>query len=185
MPTESLTYVEHRTYWSTCQACKRCHDRATVVVGHGQLPCDVLVVSDKPDDDEDATGNVLPNTGPVGRVLATAMDEAWLDSPEEPYHLLTTAYTCLLACKGDKLPARDLLACRPRLEEFLQLAQPRAVLLLGNEVNRVWARHPRPIPTYTIQHPRTLAWEKDEGTFRLGMAKIRLTLKRLAEDLVQ
>lgn len=106
---------------------------------------------------EDAHG--LPFYGPAGDKLEEIIKRAF-----EPYvHAqgdVSFAYTNLVACfpreakaRGDNEPERgEVLECRPRLVEFVNIAQPRLIVRVGKMVEQ-YLNFDLSVPMVDITHP--------------------------------
>lgn len=107
-----------------CAACGRCATRAQVVLGEGPPRPMLLVVTDPPDVDADATGRVL--SGDASLMLERMLlNVVRVDRRE-------VQIVPIVRCAGPgPLTATELAACRPFLERQILLARPRAVLVLG------------------------------------------------------
>ena len=125
--------------WRDCTACPLSRQRTNIVLARGTVPCDVLLVGEAPGASEDAIG--LPFIGPAGHLLDQIIERAL---PDE----VTTAMTNLVCCypaeakaRGDNEPeVAEIKACRPRLQEFIGVAAPRLVVLVGSLAND-WVQH--------------------------------------------
>lgn len=140
--------------WETCERCKLCKSRKTVVMGRGQFPADVLFVGEGPGKAEDTLGT--PFVGPAGKLLSSAIDFACktLDIDEPSMYL-----TNLVACRPtdriggpNRVPKdEECLACHPRIETIYKLVKPKIVVLLGKVPQRFLGKtFPR---TYYLEHP--------------------------------
>lgn len=128
-----------------CEGAGRCFAR-------GDVPCDVLFIGEAPG----KTENILcsPFTGPAGQLLdaivAEALDgaEAGHDpdgplgglSPRKIRVCFCNLVMCMPMDDGEKAapPSRDqVLSCAPRLAEFIAIADPRLMVLVGGEA-RDW-----------------------------------------------
>ncbi len=130
-------WVDHVNKWKDCQACPLCNQRDQIVLGRGQVPCDVLMIGEAPGEVEDTTG--LPFKGPAGALLDRIVERALSDLD------VVAAYCNLVCCfpRDKKLmgltnyssnhePDRaEILACRLRLVEFVNIAQPRLIVCVG------------------------------------------------------
>lgn len=124
-------YQQHVAKWQDCQLCKLCVNRTNIVLGKGKIPCDALFVGEAPGASEDILS--VPFVGPAGKLL----DEIIRQSGAEKYRL---AFTNLVACiplddsGEDKLvapPLESIRACKDRLVEFVQLANPKMIVCVG------------------------------------------------------
>lgn len=76
---------------------------------------------------------------------------------------ITTAYTNLVACfpaeakgRGDNEPeVEEVLACRKRLDEFVELARPELVVFVGNMAEQ-WCNVPHSAASVKIVHPASV-----------------------------
>lgn len=126
-----MNYKEHRAKWNNCQNCNLCETRKHVVLGRGQLPCDVLFVGEAPGASEDVHGQ--PFYGPAGQLLDKIIANALKGRK------VALAFTNVVAClpmgedgqKRDEPEIESIEACRERLTEFVVLAKPRAIVLVG------------------------------------------------------
>ncbi len=141
-----------------------------VVLGKGEIPCDVLFIGEAPGDSENAVpagrgpnGEPLgkPFCGPAGRVLDMMIARGF-----EGMKPLKLAYTNVVGCvplkenkKGQ--PERDQIkCCQARLADFIKLCDPKLIVAVG-EVAETYTdqkmkdsvRFHRPIPVVTIVHP--------------------------------
>lgn len=131
-------WVRHKRKWKDCQACKLCELRTQVVLCRGFLPCEILFIGEAPGESEDLLGE--PFVGPAGKKLDEIIGEAVGEAVggAETGKLFRYAITNVVCCfprteDGFRQPkAEEIKACRPRLEEFLTIAQPRLLVTLGN-----------------------------------------------------
>jgi uracil-DNA glycosylase family 4 len=131
-------YREHVQAWRNCTACSLCEDRRKVTFARGDVPCDVLFVGEAPGQTEDAWGQ--PFVGPAGIMLDRWVAEALDGRPG----VLRIAFTNVVSCfpKAQKQtpdhapPEEAIEACRPKLVEFLGIARPRLVVLVGQVAKR-------------------------------------------------
>lgn len=107
-----------------CTACGRCTTRAQVVLGEGPPRPMLLIVTDPPDVDADATGKVL--SGDAALMLERMLlNVVRVDRRE-------VQIVSIVRCAGPgALTAAEVTACRAFLERQIVLARPRAVLVLG------------------------------------------------------
>lgn len=137
-------WLEHVERWKNCTKCPLCRQRDRICLARGTIPCDVLFIGEAPGASEDATGLVFD--GPAGMLLDSRDPkrpgiiqrafEPWRVPGVEP---LWYALCNLVACfpgeakaRGENEPAREeILACRPRLREFINVAQPKLIVCVG------------------------------------------------------
>jgi uracil-DNA glycosylase len=130
LQSEKLSWKEHKANWNSCQDCELCEQRNRVVLGKGKLPCDILFIGEAPGDAEDTLGK--PFVGPAGHLLDKIISKVI------PPHF-RLAYTNLVGCipkgsnnrKAKEPPRGSIEACSDRLKEFVRLAQPRVIVLVG------------------------------------------------------
>jgi len=108
------------------------------VLARGIIPADVLFVGEAPGASEDVVG--VPFVGPAGKLLDKIVNSARELGDSD--NRLAYAFSNLLACvpkdksgekihDGGKIPVECINACAPRLNEFVQLCQPRLIVLVG------------------------------------------------------
>ena len=129
MPKVTQTpYQLHVAKWTDCDRCELCAKRSKVVFARGKLPCDVLFIGEAPGDSEDVLGR--PFVGPAGQLLDELIEAAKPNG-------LTIAFTNLVGCiprdeEGKGEPSREaIMACRDKLLELIQIAQPTATVCVG------------------------------------------------------
>ncbi len=136
-------YERHRRKWSQCTRCllKDCRHRVVLVRGTS-LPCKVLFCGEAPGISEDAIG--LPFVGPAGKLMDRIIERSCRrleqGDGKEVWMTVSYALTNLVAClplepdgqdKRPEPPEEVILACRPRLLEIVDLAQPKLVVCVG------------------------------------------------------
>jgi uracil-DNA glycosylase family protein len=117
-----------------CRGCRLWMVGTQTVFGEGRVPARILIVGEQPGDQEDRAGR--PFVGPAGRLLDEALDEAGLDRSQV---YVTNAVKHFKWERGEKSARRihkkpnagEIRACRPWLDQELQLAKPEVVLCLG------------------------------------------------------
>lgn len=122
-------YQQHRTEWKKCQRCPLSKTRSRVCTGRGRLPCDCLFIGEAPGQVEDACGE--PFLGSAGRLL-----DRWIAEIDVKF---TWAITNMLGClpldtetiKIRRPTGAELALCLPRLNEFISMANPTVLVLLG------------------------------------------------------
>lgn len=188
------SFREHARRWQDCTRCSLCQRRARVVLARGIVPCDLLFVGEAPGESEDALGR--PFVGPAGklldRIVARALDDLG------PFD---RAYTNLVACvpreeegaKAGQPPDEAVKACRPRLEEFLVLAdrgQRLRLLVAVGALARDWldpgyrhsVRLPRPLPQVALVHPAAIL-RANVAQQGLLIQRAVVTLRNAVEEL--
>lgn len=185
-------YQLHVRRWSSCTACELSQVRRRVVLARGSVPCDVLFVGEAPGKSEDVLGS--PFVGPAGHllddVIADALDGFVVqpDSPFEAERPARVAFTNLVAClpkdgAGGKLePTKDQVrACRPRLDEFALLCEPRWVVKVGVLSRKHLPEPAWGAPTCSIDHPAFAV--RQPPAIRAGVArKMAVTVRQFLEQ---
>jgi DNA polymerase len=157
-------FRRHVERWHNCTRCELHSSRCHVVLARGKIPCDICFVAEAPGDSEDSLGQ--PLVGPAGDRLNFINKRAGADK-------FRLAFTNIIGCipldntrsKG-KLPQTAIDACRPRLEEFIVLAQPRLLVTVGryaelnlptsSNSNAAFALLISAIPRIAIVHPAAI-----------------------------
>ena len=129
------TWLQHVSQWRDCQRCPLSQQRGRICLARGSLPASVLLVGEAPGATEDAKG--LPFKGPAGALLDQIIDRS---IPQGMTYTLTNLVACFpreAKERGDNEPStKEVLACRPRLVEFINLAQPRLIVRVGGLATR-------------------------------------------------
>lgn len=180
-------YQKYKKRWSVCNGCDLCKTRYSVVLWRGVLPCQVLFIGEAPGPSEDIVGR--PFVGQAGSLLNNINHDAWEASgvPE-----IRFAITNILACypgrkeNGDfNKPTKDqATACRPRLIEFVQLAEPDAIVTLG-QISRTYFPQEvcGSIPVTSICHPSHILREESTVTREIQYARCVNTITRVFKGL--
>jgi uracil-DNA glycosylase len=116
-------------------ACTRCdlYQHATqMVFGEGPPDAAIVLIGEQPGDQEDKQGR--PFVGPAGRVLDRALADSGLD--RSGLYLTSAVKHFRHTDRGKRRihqrpDTTEIRACRPWLDEELQVIQPRLVVLLG------------------------------------------------------
>ena len=105
--------------------CELSTDRKKVVIGEGDVPCDVMFIGEAPGKAEDFTG--VPFCGTSGKLLHSAMD--WAGAGK-----IKTYLTNICGCRPpeNRDPRRDeILACASRLRGLAEFCRPKVIVSLG------------------------------------------------------
>ncbi len=129
----------HCERWKAGCGSDRCGKAGRVVLARGQIPCDVLFVGEAPGVSEDVLGR--PFCGPAGILLDRIVAAAFGDVLKVDGTRLRAAFTNVVGCipldeHGNKTDTADedqIQQCKPRLEEFIHLANPRLIVAVGAE----------------------------------------------------
>jgi uracil-DNA glycosylase family 4 len=163
-PLQLSPWQSYVKRWSGGCGSDQCSRAGHVVLARGKVPCDVLFVGEAPGASEDIRG--IPFDGPAGQVLDRIVARG-LDGRED----LRVAFTNLVGCiprgeDGKKAgePEEDQIeACKPRLSDFIRLADPRLIVCVGRLADD-WLspgfKHSVPlhrqIPMAKIVHPAAI-----------------------------
>lgn len=125
-----MTWLDHVNKWKDCKRCPLHDQRDRIVLARGQLPCTVLFVGEAPGASEDALG--APFVGPAGQLLDQIIERAL---PAGTTYALTNLVACYpreAKLAGVNEPEADeILACRERFDELINIARPRLIVCLG------------------------------------------------------
>lgn len=142
-----VTLKTHIEKWKDCTECPLSKQRDRIVLGRGAIPCDVLFVGEAPGPSEDAIGE--PFRGLAGLILDNdSQHRPGIVQHALPCHQesgrwvmdIPIAYCNLVCCfpreakgRGDNEPEEnEILACRPRLQEFITIAKPKLIVCVGS-----------------------------------------------------
>ena len=140
----------HVNYWAGCERCGLCHTATHHVLGVGTLPCDILWIGEAPNNADNDSGK--PFSGKSGRLLQHLIEhtKTRLRRSFKIKWNYTSAITHLISCiPTDGQPSthfkgyvyrtpkpEEAHACSPRLQQFVQLAAPKGIVLIGVTTNR-------------------------------------------------
>lgn len=123
-------YQRHCKKWKKCIRCKLCSSRNKVVLVRGIIPAEILFIGEAPGTSENTRG--IPFHGPAGKLLDRIIKQS-IDGQYD--YAITNLVGCIpLDSEGNKLPEPpkvSILACRPRLAEFIGLVNPKLVVFVG------------------------------------------------------
>jgi len=109
-----------------CQRCALYHNRTNIVVDRGSPKAPILIISERPGDNEDRVGK--PFVGRAGELLDKMLKAIDLDSNRD------VLITNVVRCKPeiDRSPSKEEVdACFPFLEKQIAVMRPKVILLLG------------------------------------------------------
>ena len=112
-----------------CASCRRCQlaaGRQQVVVSRGNPRARLMVIGEGPGAQEDATGQ--PFVGRAGQLLDQMLASVAIDSNRDAY--ICNVVKCRPPDNRKPTPA-EMAACRPWLEQQIQLVDPAVILLAG------------------------------------------------------
>lgn len=126
------TLAELELIASSCTRCPLAAGRTTVVFGEGDPHAPLMVVGEGPGRDEDLQGR--PFVGRSGQLLERLLQEEMGLERKQVY--IANVVKCRPPGNRDPEPA-EIEACRPFLEQQVDLIDPKIVLTLGNFATRV------------------------------------------------
>lgn len=126
-----MNWLEHVAKWKDCTLCPLHQQRTNIVLARGTVPCDVLFIGEAPGASEDALAQ--PFKGPAGHRLDQIVLRAIPPTVNCAYCNLVACFPRDAKARGENEPEiAEIKACRPRLVEFVRIAQPKLVVLVGN-----------------------------------------------------
>jgi DNA polymerase len=133
-------YEQHVRKWLNCTRCPLKEGRVKVCIARGTLPAQIAFVGEAPGEAENVIGT--PFIGPSGKLMDHIISQA---IPKEFTWVLFNIVGCIPREEGHegKLtapPIEAILACRPKLKEALELANPGLVVCVG-AVAKTWVRN--------------------------------------------
>lgn len=109
-----------------CSGCELAKERNQVVIGTGSAKAAVMFIGEAPGKNEDLTG--VPFVGAAGKRFDALLDIAGIKR-EDVY--IANVVKCRPPKNRDPKPA-EIAACRPYLEQQLEVIKPRFIVTLGN-----------------------------------------------------
>ena len=126
-PYNELNYESLVPVCRSCTKCPLSETRTNVVVGHGPVPCNLMVIGEGPGEQEDVSG--LPFVGKAGQLLTKIFESVGIDREKDAY----IANTVKCRPPQNRTPLlTEIEACKPYLVRQIQLIQPRILILLGS-----------------------------------------------------
>ena len=114
-----------------CTLCPLSEGRTTVVFGEGDPGAGLMIVGEGPGREEDLQGR--PFVGRSGQLLDRLLEEEAGLARKQVY--IANVVKCRPPGNRDPLP-EEISACRPYLDQQVDLIGPRVVLTLGNFATR-------------------------------------------------
>ena len=109
-----------------CQRCTLCHTRSQIVIDRGDHKAPIMLISERPGDNEDLVGK--PFVGRAGDLLDKMLAAIGLDSNRDV--LIANVTKC--RPESDRAPSKtEVDACMPFLEKQIELIGPRVIVILG------------------------------------------------------
>ena len=185
-------WTEHVACWKDCTRCPLSQQRSNIVLARGQVPCDVCIIGEAPGVSEDALG--LPFVGPAGHLLDQIIERAL---PPTVRYALTNLVCCFPAeakARGDNEPEHgEILACRPRLVEFIKLCRPRLVVLVGALAEQYahgsdtpeWLPNGSTLKYCHIVHPAHILARLPLAQKQMAVQKCIVVIRSAVEDMLQ
>jgi uracil-DNA glycosylase len=129
---ERPTLPKLRRAIQDCRACELWADAIQAVPGEGTSRAAVMLVGEQPGDREDREG--APFTGPAGKLLDRALDEAGID--RRSVYVTNAVKHFRHRARGKRRihqrpDASHVAACRPWLDAELTVVKPRVLVCLG------------------------------------------------------
>lgn len=156
MPTR---YETHKEQWKNCRACFLSRKRTKMVHYRGKIPADILCIGEGPGKSEDALGK--PFVGPAGKLL-DVMLQAAMERAEQEFRV---GYTNLIACiplepdsfrKLTAPPSEAIEACSAKLEDMIDIANPRLIVAVGKEAEKELKQYELEPKLVAIMHPAAI-----------------------------
>lgn len=166
-------YQRHRERFKDGCGSEMCSKARHVVFARGSIPADVLFVGEAPGQSEDCTGIPFAPGAPAGSLLNHIITEAGLQDAEGRVLVRYAIYN-LVGCmprneeaedsggkvKDNAPPDSCIKQCRPKLEDFIKVVNPRLIVCVG-KLPAKWldpdfkqrVKLPRFIPQIHIIHP--------------------------------
>ena len=125
--TDAAALERLRITASTCTKCPLAEGRTQVVFGVGSPQADLLFIGEGPGREEDLAGE--PFVGRSGKLLDRLMAEEIGLTRAECY--IANVVKCRPPNNRDPAP-KEIAACRPYLDEQIELIGPSVIVTLGN-----------------------------------------------------
>lgn len=134
---------------SNCQRCPLSKSRSHIVVDRGNPQSKIMIISERPGENEDKTGAAF--VGRAGELLDKIFAAIGLDTNQDL--LIVNVVKCLPPV--ERAPqSNEAEACRPYLEKQIALVQPKVILLLGAVAFK-----------YVSEESRDFSMEAEAGKF--------------------
>lgn len=126
LATDSYEAFRRELIASGCQRCPLCKARDRIVIDRGNPSADVMVISERPGENENREGKAF--VGRAGELLDKIFAAIGMDTNRDL--LITNVVKCMPPI--DRPPtAAEVGACLPYLEKQIALLRPKVVVLLG------------------------------------------------------
>lgn len=146
-----MNWLQHVEKWKDCQRCPLANQRFRICLARGSIPAEVVFIGEAPGMSEDTHGE--PFIGPAGHLLDQIVERSL---PAGVPWIMTNLVGCFpreAKSHGDNEPERgEILECRPRLVELVNIAKPRLIVRVGKLVV-TYAAFDLSVPYVDIDHP--------------------------------
>lgn len=150
-------WQKHVKQWRRCTRCLLANQRSRVCLARGKVPCDVLFVGEAPGLSEDTLGS--PFVGPAGNLLQKIIDR----NLRGRSYCLTNLVGCFpreaKELGVNEPPKEAIEACSDRLEQMIELCNPRLVIAVG-KLSDKWLKKshgfPERLPYEMVIHPAAI-----------------------------
>lgn len=134
LPPKTL-WEEYCDKWSNGCNYSTCPRASSIVLCRGKIPSDICFVGEAPGESEDTLG--IPFIGVAGKLLDQIISEAL---PDWVRYSLTNIVACIPRAESGSVEEPEwehMIACQPRLVEFLNIADPKIIVCVGTK-SRDW-----------------------------------------------
>lgn len=146
-----MNWLEHVEKWKDCQRCPLGQQRFRICLARGCVPATVLFVGEAPGMSEDVSG--LPFVGPAGELLDNIISRALPKGLPIAFINLVGCYPRVAKETDNHQPERgEILECRPRVVEFVNIAKPKLIVRVGSLVHQ-YLNFDTSVPLVDIDHP--------------------------------
>jgi DNA polymerase len=182
---ESIASVRREA--ADCRACPLWRDATQTVFGEGAAHAALMLVGEQPGDHEDRSGH--PFVGPAGTVLEDALEQAGIE--RSAVYTTNAVKHFKYRSRGKRRihqrpSAAEQAACRPWLEQELDLVAPVVVVALGataahaliGRATAIGKNRGRPLegalfsPVLVTAHPSSVLRERDRESRHEALAAI-------------
>lgn len=136
-----------------CRKCGLYRYRKNVVIGRGDLPCDLLIIGEAPGRTENYNG--IAFDGQAGMLLDKMLSESGLDALRLYFTNVILCRPCESVTGDNRKPTPDeVLYCSGNVNTIIEKAAPKHVLLLG-DVAKTYMKKEFP-DAFTAIHPSAI-----------------------------
>lgn len=180
--------------WRNGCGAQECSRAGKVVLARGTVPCQVLFLGEAPGESENILG--VPFVGPAGQLLDKIVARAGIREK------VTTAFCNLCGCipreEGDRTskatePSDEQIEqCKPRLIEFVKIADPLLIVCVGRLAwdwtepgYRYSINFHREIPRVKIDHPAAILRNPTVAARGMMVQRAVVVLRNTVESILQ